>query len=79
MTKRIRQYLALLTAVAVYYLIHEGAHFLYAILTGTFKEIHFMGLGMQIDIHRELLTDTQLGTFCLVGALATQAATGSAI
>ena len=74
MSKRTRQYLGLLSAVAAYYIIHEGAHLLYAICTGVFKEIHFMGLGVQIDIHRELLTDTQLGIFCLVGALASQMA-----
>ena len=72
MTKRTRQYFGLLSAVAAYYLIHEGAHLLYALCTDAFKEIHLMGLGIQIDIHRELLTDTQLGIFCLVGALATQ-------
>ena len=74
MTKRTRQYFGLLSAVAAYYLIHEGAHLLYALCTGAFKAIHFMGLGVQIDIHRELLTDTQLGIFCLVGVLATQLA-----
>lgn len=47
---------------------------LYAILAGVFKEIRFIGLGIQIDIYRDLLTDTQLGIFCLVGILATQIA-----
>ena len=74
MSKRTRQYLGLLTAVAAYYTIHEGAHLLYAVCMGVFKQIHFMGLGIQIDIHRELLTDTQLGIFCLVGAVASQIA-----
>ena len=74
MTKRTRQYFGLLSAVAAYYLLHEGAHLLYALCTSTFKEIHLMGLGIQIDIYRELLTDTQLGIFCLVGAMATQLA-----
>ena len=72
MSKRSRQYIGLLSAVAAYYIIHEGAHLLYALCTGVFKQINFMGLGVQIDIHRELLTDTQLGIFCLVGALASQ-------
>ena len=74
MTKRTRQYFGLLSAVAAYYLIHEGAHLLYALCMGVFKEIHLIGLGVQIDIHRSLLTDTQLGIFCLVGAAATQIA-----
>ena len=30
-----------------------------------------MGLGVQIDVCAERMTDTQLGVFCLVGALAT--------
>lgn len=47
---------------------------LYALCTGVFKQIHFMGLGIQIDIYADKLSDTQLGMFCLVGALATQAA-----
>ena len=74
MTKRTRQYFGLLTAVITYYLIHEGAHLLYALCTDSFKEIRFIGLGIQIDIYRDLLTDTQLGIFCLVGVLSTQIA-----
>lgn len=74
MSKRTRQYLGLLCAVCIYYLIHEGAHLLYAVCTHVFKEIHFMGLGMQIDIYAERLTDAQLGIFCLVGAAASQIA-----
>ena len=72
MTKRARQYIGLLCAVAVYYLIHEGAHLLYALYCGVFKQINFMGLGIQIDIYADMLTDRQLGIFCLVGAAASQ-------
>ena len=74
MRKRTRQTIGLISAVITYYVIHEGAHFLYAVLMGVYKELRFMGLGIQIDIYRELLTDTQLGIFCLVGVLATQIA-----
>lgn len=63
MSKRTRQYLGILAAVVGYYLIHEGAHFLYALLTGVFKQIKFMGLGVQIDVYAERMTDTQLGLF----------------
>ena len=63
MSKRARQYIGLLAAVASYYVVHEGAHLLYALAMGVFKEIRFMGLGMQIDIYAERLTDTQLGVF----------------
>lgn len=71
MSKRTRQYIGIVAAVVVYYVVHEGAHLAVALMLGAFKQINFMGLGLQIDIFRERLTDTQLGWFCLVGALAT--------
>ena len=71
MNKRVRQYVGLLSAVIAYYLIHEGAHFLYALSIGAFKQINFMGLGMQIDIYSEKMTQTQLGVFCLLGSVTT--------
>ena len=71
MSKRKRQYIGILAAVVAYYIIHEGAHLVAALRMGAFKRINFMGLGIQIDIFRERLTDTQLGWFCLAGALAT--------
>ena len=71
MSKRTRQYIGLMSAILAYYIIHEGAHLIYALITGTFKQINIMGLGMQIDIHAERMTDIQLGVFCLVGSVAT--------
>lgn len=71
MSKRTRQYISILAAVAAYYLIHEGAHLLYALLGGVFKKINFMGLGVQIDVYAERMSDIQLGIFCLVGAMTT--------
>lgn len=71
MSKRTRQYIGILEALAAYYLVHEGAHLLYALITGVFRQINFMGLGVQIDIYAEHMTNIQLGIFCLVGALAT--------
>ena len=71
MSKRIRQYIGILAALAAYYFVHEGAHLLYALLAGVFKQIHFMGLGVQVDVYAERMTNAQLGVFCLVGALAT--------
>lgn len=71
MNKRLRQYLGLLSAIIFYFLIHEGAHLIYALLTGTFKNINFMGLGIQIDIFRENMSNAQLGIFCLLGSIAT--------
>ena len=71
MNKRTRQYVGLLSAVLAYYIIHEGAHLIYALITGTFKQINIMGLGMQIDIYAEKMTQTQLGVFCLLGSVTT--------
>lgn len=71
MNKRIRQYIGLLSAVISYYVIHEGAHLLYAVSIGAFKQINFMGLGMQIDIYSEKMTQAQLGIFCLLGSVVT--------
>ena len=71
MNKRVRQYIGLLSAILAYYIIHEGAHLIYALLIGAFKQIILMGLGIQIDIYPEALTEIQLGIFCLVGSVAT--------
>ena len=71
MSKRARQYIGILATVIAYYLVHEGAHLLYALSTGTLRQVKFMGLGVQVDVFRERMTDTQLGIFCLVGAVAT--------
>ena len=71
MNKRMRQYIGLIAAIIAYYLIHEGTHLLYALAIGAFKQVNFMGLGMQIDIYSEQMTQTQLGIFCLMGSVST--------
>ena len=71
MSKRIRQYIGILSAVIAYYIIHEGAHLVAALYYDVFKEIYFLGLGMQIDVYAQRMTDTQLGIFCLAGAVST--------
>ena len=71
MNKRARQYIGLIAAVVAYYIIHEGAHLIYAFTIGVFKQINFMGIGMQIDVYNAAMTDMQMGLFCLVGAVAT--------
>ena len=71
MNKRIRQYIGLLSAVLMYYIIHEGAHLIYALSVGVFRKINFMGLGVQIGIYEEQMSNLQLGIFCLSGAAAT--------
>ena len=69
--KRARQYMGILAAAAAYYSVHEGAHLLCAVLLGAFKQIRFMGIGMQIDVYAERMTDGQMALFCIAGATAT--------
>lgn len=69
-SKRIRQYMGLFAAILFYYLIHEGAHFLMALIYGSFRKIRFLGLGVQVDVYAENMTDFQMGMFCLAGAVA---------
>lgn len=71
MAKQIRQYIGIVTALVAYYFVHEGAHLLYALFIGVFKQINYMKLGVQIDVYNEHMTSLQLGIFCLVGVLAT--------
>ena len=71
MSRRIRQYIGIFAAIAAYYIIHEGAHLVAALHYGTFKGINFMGLGMQINVYADRMTDTQLGILCLAGAVST--------
>lgn len=71
MSKRMRQYLGILAALVSYYVIHEGAHFVYACSIGVFEKVRFLGLGIQIVTDTQCMTNTQLGIFCALGAIAT--------
>ncbi len=71
MSKRTRQYIGILAAVLTYYIIHEGAHLIYALSIGVFKQINYLGMGIQIDVYHAQMADMQMGIFCLVGTLAT--------
>ncbi|WP_155829838.1 hypothetical protein [Butyrivibrio sp. AC2005] len=48
MSKRTRQYLGLIVAIISYYMIHEGAHLVYAMTIGVYKRINMIGLGVII-------------------------------
>ena len=53
MNKRIRQYIGLLSAVLMYYIIHEGAHLIYALSVGAFREKSFGDIaGMLCALHK---------------------------
>lgn len=69
-----RKWSALIIAIISYFLIHEGAHLIYAFCIGVFKQINIIGIGIQIDVYAERMTDAQMGVFCIVGAVATIAA-----
>jgi len=69
--KRIRQYIGILAAIATYYLVHEGAHLLTALVYGMFHQVRFLGLGIQVNVYADRMTDIQMGIFCLSGAMAT--------
>ena len=71
MSKRLRQYIGLISAMLAYYLVHEGAHLIYALTITTFKRIHWGGLGMQIVVDAEKMNNKQLWIFCVVGSVAT--------
>ena len=71
MSKRMRQYLGILAALVSYYALHEGAHLAYACAIGVFEKIRFLGLGIQIVTDTQCMTNTQLGIFCALGAIAT--------
>ena len=71
MSKRFRQYSGILAAVIAYYFVHEGAHLVTALYYDVFRQINMMGLGVQIDVYAQRMTDTQLGIFCLAGAVST--------
>ena len=69
MNRSVRQYIGIIFAIAIYYIIHEGAHLLVALYFGVFKQINFMGLGVQVDVYHTQMTDVQMGIFCLAGVI----------
>lgn len=71
MNKSMRQYIGLFSAIIAYYVIHEGAHLIYALCIGVFKQINIIGLGMQIDVYADKMTSEQLGVFCILGSVMT--------
>ena len=71
MNKTYRQYIGIVVAVLLYYIIHEGAHFVVALSQGVFKQINLIGLGVQIDVWADRMSDWQMGIFCLAGPVAT--------
>lgn len=71
MGKLTRRFLGMLSALAAYIILHEGAHLIYALSIGVFKQINFLGLGIQIEVYGERMSNIQIGIFCLAGAVTT--------
>lgn len=71
MKQNMRKTGALVSAILLYYLIHEGAHMIYAIKLGVFRQLQFTGLGVQVVTNRELMSVSQTAVFCVLGAVTT--------
>ena len=71
MSKKTRQYVGLLLAILFYYVIHEGAHLIYALIIDVFKKVNIIGGGVQVDVFAERMTEIQMGIFCIAGSVAT--------
>lgn len=70
LTTNSRKWFGVLMAVLLYYIVHEGAHFIVALCCGAFDRINFMGIGVQIAAHTKLMTPIQIAIFCAVGSIA---------
>lgn len=73
MQGNLRKWLALLLAIAAYYVVHEGAHAIAALQFGVFERIQLLIPGVQVVIDADALTDAQLLLFSASGAAATLA------
>ena len=73
LVKNSRKWLALIIAAALYYIVHEGAHMVVALLHGTFRRIRFIkwGLGVQIVADIDVMSSFQIFVFSIIGAVAT--------
>jgi hypothetical protein len=69
--RNLKKCVALAIAIICYFIIHEGAHWLYAMSIGVFKQINIIGIGIQIEPYIENMNNVQLGIFNLVGSIAT--------
>lgn len=66
-----RKMFGLLAGILIYYLVHEGAHLVLAVIFGVFEEVRILGLGVQIAITSpEALSDMQFAVFNAAGAAA---------
>lgn len=69
--KAMRKWAGVILTAITYFIVHEGAHAIYALSIHAFEKINFLGLGIQVQINRSAMTNTQFGIFNLIGAAAT--------
>ncbi len=69
--KNLRKWFSLICAIFLYYIIHEGSHAIIALMYGVFKKVKILGIGVQVVANVELLSDFQIGVFCIVGSINT--------
>lgn len=67
----LRKWHGLIVAILLYYIVHEGSHVIVALIYGVFEKMKILGLGVQVVINRELLTDLQTAIFCIIGSIST--------
>lgn len=73
MSQNVRKWLSLVITLFLYYIVHEGAHLVVALLLGTFQSIRIAGwgLGVQIVADTDVMSDMQIFVFCIVGVVTT--------
>jgi hypothetical protein len=71
-----RKWLGLLAAIVLYYIVHEGAHVISALLMGKYEGIRIMawGLGVQVLADAASMSDIQFFIFNIAGIFATMIA-----
>ena len=70
--KSIKQWLGVFVAIITYYIVHEGAHLLLALLFGVFERIRFVGIwGVQIVTTEGALNGVNLALFSGLSSLIT--------
>lgn len=67
----LRKWLSIIIAIIMYYIIHEGAHIVVALLYGVLEKVKFLGLGVQIVAEIENLSHFQTAIFCIIGSVST--------
>lgn len=73
MVRNVRKWLSLIAAVVLYYVVHEGAHLICALLFGAFQKIRFAywGMGIQIVVDTAVMPDMQIFVFGIAGVVTT--------